>query len=236
MNFKYVITAGTNPYENLALEESLLHFIDSDEAIVYLWQNHHTIVIGKHQEPFAELKVREFIKTGGKIARRNSGGGAVYHDLGNLNFSIICKERNKNKYDYRSLIREVLLNFGMETDYNGRNDLIIAGSKFCGNAAYITGDSILCQHGSILICTDIEMMGRFLTPDKEKLQRNRVSSVASRVINLSEINNQITVENFCRMFIDAFQMQPLHGYVQAKDLKRLIELYASEDWIFRGIK
>ena len=236
IKFKYLKQKEKDPYRNLALEEMLVDSLNENEIIVYLWQNAHTIVIGKHQDVYAECKVDEFIATGGRIARRNSGGGAVYHDLGNLNFSIIASRKHQNLCDYRDMLKKVLLFFGLTADYNGRNDLLIEGHKFSGNAAYVSKEDVICQHGTILINADISVMNSFLTPDKSKLKRNAVPSVAARVANLSEFCGEITVESISDQFIAAFDMEPLDKAFDKKKLNDLEQKYSSANWIFRGQK
>lgn len=153
--YKYICSENTSPYYNLALERSLFDFVDEDTVILYLWQNSHTIVIGKNQNAYAECKVDEFIKDGGTLARRPSGGGAVYHDLGNLNFSIICKESIAKEHTYQRIVKEALGYFGIVSEFNGRNDLTVDDKKFSGNAFYVK-DDVLCQHGTILINSDFK--------------------------------------------------------------------------------
>ena len=200
--YKYICSENTSPYYNLALERSLFDFVDEDTVILYLWQNSHTIVIGKNQNAYAECKVDEFIKDGGTLARRPSGGGAVYHDLGNLNFSIICKESIAKEHTYQRIVKEALSYFGIVSEFNGRNDLTVDDKKFSGNAFYVK-DDVLCQHGTILINSDFKELSKYLTPDISKLERNHVKSVESRVVNLSEISDKITVESMKEAMIKA---------------------------------
>lgn len=193
MKYFYVLSDSTDPYQNLAMEQALFQYADEDTAVLFLWQNDNTIVIGRNQDPYVECKAEEFLASGGRIARRRSGGGAVYHDLGNLNFSIICLERLAKKDEYQQLVTKALKTFGFAAEFNGRNDLLIRGKKFSGNAFYTDG-KVLCQHGTILIHTDIEKMSYYLTPSTEKLARNHVRSVESRVVNLHDISENISVE------------------------------------------
>ena len=135
--------------------------------------------------------------------RRRTGGGAVYHDLGNLNFSFIA---GKNDYDVRkqqSVIQEALRSFGLEAEISGRNDLLCRGRKFSGNA-FFNGTNNNLHHGTILIKTDGEMMQRYLTVNKAKLQKHGVKSVASRVVNLSELAD-VTSENIVEPLIQSFE-------------------------------
>lgn len=224
-----------DPYENLAFEEALVHRGQKDEMILCLWQNRDTIVIGRNQDVFAECKSQEFLETGGKIARRRSGGGAVYHDMGNLNFSIICSEKHKELFDYKELLKNALAHYGISAVYNGRNDILVEGKKISGNAEYCDG-GICCQHGTILIKSDFKKMSYFLTPDKSKLQRNRVSSVASRVMNLSDIDRRIDVPSMMQSLIDVLEAEELSELPMKDDVEYYKRLYSNENWIFGGIR
>ena len=148
-------------------------------------------------------------------------------------FSIIAHKCNVEICDYKFLVSKVLSLFGVEVGFNGRNDLTINGKKFSGNAIYSSGD-ITCQHGTILIAADMDKMNYYLTPDIHKLERNGVKSVSSRVINLSEISNNISVESFCSMFVKACDMDPLQDVLDEKVVNSKRNMYASEDWIFGG--
>ena len=127
MKYKAYITTSTNPYENLAMEEYLFRFAEPDSHILYLWQNEDTIVLGRNQQAEEECRTEEFLASGGTIARRRSGGGAVYHDLGNLNFSIIGTKNNMSKSLYQSFLTELLEGLGLSPECSGRNDITING-------------------------------------------------------------------------------------------------------------
>lgn len=233
MQFKYVITNETNPYRNLATEQELMRHTVAGMAILFLWQNDNTIVVGRNQDVASECKTEAFLGDGGLIARRRSGGGAVYHDMGNLNFSILCKAAEQELCMYQRIVIDMLRDFHIETEYNGRNDLIIDGKKFSGNAIYQDGDTV-CQHGTLLISTDISRMVSFLTPDQDKLDRNFVKSVESRVTNLCEINEEIKINSIKRAFIRATDASEFN-YVPAQNLlSQLTEFYKSNTWIYGG--
>lgn len=233
MVFKYVISKQTDPYRNLATEQELMRHASSGMVILFLWQNANTIVIGKNQSVFMECRVDEFISKGGIIARRCSGGGAVYHDLGNLNFSIISLTSDVKYMRYQDLIKDALLEFSIKAEFNGRNDLLIDGKKFSGNAKYTDGE-VLCQHGTILISSNIGKMKQFLTPDQEKLNRNHVASVASRVVNLSEINRMITVESMMHAIIKSCGAIELDYFPDEDFIHKYTDFYADETWIYGG--
>ena len=230
---KYICSENTSPYYNLALERSLFDFVDEDTLILYLWQNSHTIVIGKNQNAYAECKVDEFIGAGGTLARRPSGGGAVYHDLGNLNFSIICKESIAKEHTYQRIVKEALRFFGIVSEFNGRNDLTVDGKKFSGNAFYVK-DDVLCQHGTILINSDFKELSKYLTPDISKLERNHVKSVESRVVNLSEISDKITVESMKEAMIKATNAVKLGKAPTESKVEEYKKIFENDEWILEG--
>ena len=200
MQCKYFLFDGTNPYKNLAIEQDLMKYAKKDMYIAFLWQNDNTIVIGRNQDIYKECKVKDFLESNGNIARRRSGGGAVYHDLGNLNYSIISTDLDAEKVQYYNILPNVMKNLNIEIKYNNRNDLTFREKKFSGNATYVD-NNIVCQHGTLLVSTNIEKMTAFLTPEESKLARNHVKSINSRVINLNEINKEITIDLVKKTFI-----------------------------------
>ena len=231
--YKYICSENTSPYYNLALERSLFDFVDEDTVILYLWQNSHTIVIGKNQNAYAECKVDEFIGAGGTLARRPSGGGAVYHDLGNLNFSIICNESIAKEHTYQRIVKEALRFFCIVSEFNGRNDLTVDDKKFSGNAFYVK-DDVLCQHGTILINSDFKELSKYLTPDISKLERNHVKSVESRVVNLSEISDKITVESMKEAMIKATNAVRLEEEPTESKVEEYKKIFENDEWILEG--
>ena len=132
----YIESDQVNPYKNLAVEEYLLLHCEPQECILYLWQNQNTVVIGRNQNAWKECKVESLEENGGHLARRLSGGGAVYHDLGNLNFTFLV---NKDEYSLEKQL-QVIINamgrLGLKAEKSGRNDILIDGKKFSGNAFY----------------------------------------------------------------------------------------------------
>lgn len=235
MKYKYYFSNEFDPYTNLAVERCLFEFANENAAILYLWQNENTIVIGKNQDIYSECRADEFKANGGRIARRMSGGGAVYHDLGNLNFSIITVKANDSEQAYLDVILRMAKNLGIKAEFGGRNDVVCNGRKFSGSAVYDDGEKV-CRHGTVLVHSDIEKMTYYLTPECEKLKRHGVESVRSRVMNLKEIDSEITVEAVKKSFIETACAEPLCEKINKHTLEEYAELFGSEKWIYGGQK
>ncbi len=190
---QFYIGNSVDPYLNLAVEKFLFDTVDNETLVLYLWQNQNTVVIGKNQHAFSECRTELLKEEDGKLARRLSGGGAVFHDLGNLNFTFICATENLDVSKHMQVIMEACRLTGIETELSGRNDILADGKKFSGNAFYNSkGHSY--HHGTLLISADMEKLGRYLTPPKAKLETKGIKSVRSRVVNLSELCPGLTCE------------------------------------------
>lgn len=233
MEYKYTVSEKYDPYFNLAYEKYLFDEVSIGETIIYLWQNDNTIVIGKNQNPKSEMLLDKFISDGGKLARRMSGGGTVYHDLGNLNFSFITKSNEIEQVSYQKVITSVLKYFGLKVEFNGKNDLLIGEKKFSGNATYDNGN-IICQHGTLLVSTDLKKMSYYLTPDISKLERNNVKSVSSRVTNLSDLCPKISVEVLKQEIIRELKALKLNTIIDEDRLNKNIAFFSDEDWLMKG--
>ncbi len=250
MNSVVIKSESHDPYVNVAVEEYLTGNMSG--RVLFIWQNAHTIVIGKNQDAYAECAVESFVTSGGKIARRLSGGGAVYHDLGNLNFSYIgdlgkdgaALHENAGEYikEISEMISDAIRSFGLNPEVGGRNDITIDGKKSMGAACYFRSGRY-CVHGSILITTDIEMMVDYLTVSDEKLKSKAVKSVRSRVVNLSELSADITVASMTRRLEDLIPCSAVDAawdqLTEKPEIKERAKHFASEEWIYgteiRGI-
>ncbi|MCR5845866.1 MAG: lipoate--protein ligase [bacterium] len=198
----FLVLDTTSPYRNLAVERALLDVVEPGELIMMLWRNDDTIVIGRNQNAWRECRHEEFERDGGRLARRFSGGGAVYHDLGNLNFSFVSRLAD---YDFATnveIIRRAIGSFGLAVEATGRNDLTIDGSKFSGNA-FFSNASARCHHGTLMLGVDMSRLARYLIPDKRKLEAKGIDSVRSRVVNLGDICPGITPESVEGAMIEA---------------------------------
>ena len=183
---------GSYPYPNFGMEEYLLYHVEEEECILYLWQNEKTVVIGRNQNAWKECRREELEAAGGHLVRRLSGGGAVFHDLGNLNFTFITRKDNYDVTKQTEVILRAVKKLGVNAERTGRNDITVDGRKFSGNAYYETGD-FCYHHGTILLSVDKEEMARYLNVSREKLRSKSVDSVKSRVANLIEFVPDLTV-------------------------------------------
>ena len=192
-NIFTLVGQGTDPYYNLALEQHLMASVPEDAVILYLWQNRNTVVIGRNQNPWGECRTTALEEDGGLLARRMSGSGAVYHDLGNLNFTFLASRENYDLNKQLSVITAACAQLGIPAQVSGRNDLTADGRKFSGNAFYESAGRA-CHHGTLLVDADLEKLGKYLMPSKAKLQAKGVDSVRARVANLKEFSPELTVE------------------------------------------
>jgi lipoate-protein ligase A len=203
MKLSYLLSEQTNPYRNLALEEYVLWNVQPDECILYLWQNRHTVVIGVNQNPWKEAHVKALEEDGGFLARRMSGGGAVFHDLGNLNFTFLVRAENYDLERQLEVIIRAVAGFGVHAERSGRNDILTDGKKFSGNA-FFSARGHCYHHGTILLDVDLSNLSRYLHVSPAKLQSKGVESVRSRVINLKALAPGITLEALQEALIASF--------------------------------
>ena len=227
---------GVDPYRNLAIEQHLLETVLGGCCLLYLWRNERTVVIGKNQNAWAECRTTLLSEDGGKLARRLSGGGAVYHDRNNLNFTFLMHEEDYDLLRQLSVIRRACRLCGIETEISGRNDLLADGRKFSGNAFY-HHEGRAYHHGTLLIDADADAMSRYLSPSKAKMQAKGVESVRARIVNLKELNPAITVDMLKNALKTAFS--EIYGLpilsppvIDETRVQKLSAHYASDAWLF----
>lgn len=204
---------------------------------MYLWQNRRTVVIGQNQNPYSECNVAQLEADGGFLMRRRTGGGAVFHDLGNLNFSFVVPYEMYDTIRQFAVLQRAVAAYGLETEVSGRNDVLCQGRKFSGNA-FSKGKHQRLHHGTILIRTDVEQLQRYLKVKPAKLQKHGVSSVQSRVVNLSELAPEITAQNIIPNLIQAFEAEygsPLQTIdfdtlATRSEVQELSAEFASPEW------
>lgn len=240
MKLQFVVSNQTNPYWNIAVENYLVEHADG--IVLYLWRNRRTVVIGQNQNPFGECNVEALEADGGYLMRRKTGGGAVYHDDGNLNFSFVVPKALYDQQRQFRVIQRAVESFGLHTELSGRNDILCEGRKFSGNA-FSKGRFNDLHHGTILIKGNMEDLARYLKPKPAKLQKHGVSSVQSRVVNLSALNPAITAESLGPRLKDAFieeykgadsQFSILNfdDLIGRPEVRALYEEFASDEWRF----
>jgi lipoate-protein ligase A len=196
---KYIESNSTNPYFNLALEEYVFEKLPKDDGYFMLWQNANTIVIGKYQNAFEEVNQKAVDELGIRVARRLSGGGAVYHDMGNLNFTFIVDRQDIEGLNFRIFtepVVETLKSFGVNAEFTGRNDIVIDGRKISGNSQYVKKDRVM-HHGCIMLDSDLEKVSDALNVKAAKFVSKSSKSVRSRVTTINEnAPRHITMEEF----------------------------------------
>ena len=235
-----------NPYRNLATEEFLIRYlaehVQDDMAILYLWQNVDCVVFGRNQNPSNECRLDVMEKLGVLPVRRKTGGGAVFHDLQNLNFSFIVPTGYYDRDTSMQIVVRALQMCGIDALINGRNDIMVGDCKVSGNA-YLSKDGVCLHHGTLLIATNTEKMERLLTVDADKFAGKGICSVRSRVKNLNELMPTLTAADYKnaleKSFLEYYAGNKNTGFaslaLNGKDLDRIRQHqaeYSSKEWIF----
>jgi lipoate---protein ligase len=188
-----------DPHFNLALEEYVLNYLDPKEDYVILWQNEPSVIIGRNQNTIEEINAKYIKDHNINVVRRLSGGGAVYHDLGNLNFTFIVSSSKDSVSNFKKFTEPVinaLGRLGINSEFSGRNDITIDGKKFSGNAQYYSKNRLL-HHGTILFNSDLTVVQQALNVKIDKLQSKGIKSVRSRVTNIYPyLEKEVCIEEF----------------------------------------
>jgi len=236
-----IINTSTNPYFNLALEEYFLKKEQINDDLVIIWQNSPAVIVGKHQNTMAEVNIDYVQKHGIHVVRRLSGGGAVYHDLGNINFTFIMRNQPSRRNDFSYFAKSIvdaLRVIGINAEFTGRNDITLDGKKFSGNAQYFYKDKVL-HHGTILFDSDLAVVQEVLTVKNDSYTSKAVKSTPSRVTNIRPyLSTPISLETFKHLLVASIfrtHQQPYREYrLTAADLDGINELvekrYQTWEW------
>ena len=238
MKLQFIISDQTEPYWNIAVENYLVEYAEC--VTLYLWRNRRTVVIGQNQNPYSEVNVEALEADGGFLMRRKTGGGAVYHDDGNLNFSFVVPKALYDQQRQFSVIQRAVESFGLHTELSGRNDILAEGRKFSGNA-FSKGRVNDLHHGTLLISGDMSDLAHYLKPKPAKLQKHGVASVRSRVVNLAELNPAITPESIAPRLKEAFlseyseysensENSDFSEIIKRPEVRALHDHFASPEW------
>ena len=213
-------------------------FNNSDEDVFMLWQNEPTVVIGKNQNAYAEINTEYVESNNIHVARRITGGGAVYHDLGNVNYTFISSNTKEGSIDFVHFtepIIEALGEMGICARLSGRNDILIGNRKISGNAQYSNNGRVL-HHGTLLFDTDITMLSGALKVDREKIETKAIKSVSSRVTNIkAHLREDITIDRFIEILAafvcEKYSTKP-SSPPSLEDIRDLYDRQCSKEWIF----
>lgn len=232
---------STNPYFNLALEEYVLKHLDIDDSILILWQNEPTVVVGRNQNTIEEINTKYVKDKDIHVVRRLSGGGAVYHDLGNLNFTFIVEDTGDSVNNFEKFTKPVikaLKELDIIAAFSGRNDITIEEKKFSGNAQYYYRNRLL-HHGTILFNSNLDVVQEALKVKIDKIKSKGIKSVRSRVTNIYPyLKEKISVKDFKYLllsFLFEQENEEKKEYILTKkDLEGINELmknrYLTWEW------
>ncbi len=233
-NFVY-ISETKNAHENMATDEWFLDHVGEDELILFLYQNENAVIIGKNQNPWVECDLERMKEDGVQLARRISGGGAVYHDLGNINFSFIAGRDRYDQASQLSLILTAVQSLGIPCEFSGRNDILCNGKKVSGNA-FADRKGKKMHHGTLLVSSDLERLSRYLTVDPKKIASKGIASVRSRVCNLVDFIPDLTLRQTQNALLRALENRD--GYFgefaftnsEKEELSSYIARHSDPEW------
>lgn len=246
MKLKVYLSGSLNPHLNLATEEWIFHNLNPTQQILFLWRNQNTVVIGRNQNPWSECNLAQMKKDEIHLARRTTGGGAVFHDLGNTNFTFLSPKEGYKRENNINVILNALKKFGINNgEASGRNDLTIpfedGPRKFSGSAYRETRDRAF-HHGTLLLNADLTRLGNYLTPSPKKLQAKGKESVRARVVNLSEVSSEINHERIVEAAVASFEeFYKAKADIEVLDLESLKNIpelnekfmnLSSWDWLY----
>ena len=204
---RLLLSESNDPWFNLAVEDCIFRQMPATQRVLFLWRNADTVVIGRAQNPWKECNTRRMAEDGIKLARRSSGGGAVFHDLGNCCFTFMAGKPEYDKSVSTGIILRALGTLGIPAEASGRNDLVVNtadGSRKISGSAYRETPDRGFHHGTILLNADLSRLADYLNPDVKKLQAKGITSVRSRVANLEELVSGVSFERLCEAITESF--------------------------------
>ncbi len=200
----YIYSAPTGDgWLNLARDGYFLENNKKGDVILYFYVNKNAVIIGRNQNAWKECNIANMDADGVQLVRRHSGGGAVFHDNGNLNFSFITDEKHYDLNRQMRVILNAVSKLGLKAELSGRNDITVDGKKFSGNAFSLAKGN-RSHHGTILVNADLTKLSNYLCVSKEKMRSKGIDSVRARVCNLCELSSGLTVEAMRRLVIESF--------------------------------
>ena len=184
---RFLRNTETDTYYNMAFDEYCLESLALDEPVFYLWQNRPAVIVGLNQEVNTEVNLDYLKQNNIVLARRVSGGGAVYHDWGNLNYTIVGRSEDleRDYPEYAGLMMQALRKLGVPAELSGRNDILVGGKKVSGFAKRVIKNRLMV-HGTLMYDVNLDVLTQSLNPPVTKLQTKGIASVRSRVTNLCE--------------------------------------------------
>lgn len=206
-SLRLFISKSHDPWFNLAVEDAIFQQMSPTQRVLFLWRNDNTVVIGRAQNPWKECNTRKMEEDGIKLARRSSGGGAVFQDLGNTCFTFMAAKPEYNKTVSTQIIIDALAKLGLNAAASGRNDLVIQtdeGDKKISGSAYKETMDRGFHHGTLLLSADMSKLANYLNPDPKKLKAKGITSVRSRVTNLNRSIADIDHTKVCKVITEAF--------------------------------
>jgi len=248
---RIICSNSLDPWYNLAFEEKIFHNLGSEEIVLFFYKNNNSIIIGRNQNPWKESKCHLLQKEGGKIARRFSGGGTVFHDPGNLNFSFIVNKKYFNRELNFAVIQKALQQWDISCQISERHDLFIEDKKISGNAFHLSRGKA-CHHGTLLFDVRLSSLKNYLRPAFQNISDRSTLSCPSPVINLKEINHNINIDGFIQKMKESFfdiysgnykdlrnsSFSKEQAYIfntnpeQLTELRELYQKHSSWSWIF----
>ncbi|VEU59626.1 lipoate--protein ligase [Mesomycoplasma neurolyticum] len=234
---KIFVSKKYSPFFNLTIEEAIAKDEELQDDIIFFYQHDNAVIIGQNQNVHKEVKLDVLKNENIELYRRLSGGGAVYHDLGNLNFSFITKKDNSSYEKFLSPILEFLKSLNLDAKFKGRNDLVVNDAKFSGNAQFMHKNKIV-HHGTILFNADLTKLSKVLNPSKLKMKSKGIESARQRVTNLlNEMHNKISFEEFFTKMLTFFKLKynaeisdiPEKYLTKAEEFKKI---RISDEWLY----